>query len=112
MRPQCELMIMDVLPAVRSILAERLKEKGFKQGEIAELLGITQPAVSQYLKKARGRSIESLKRDKKVMSIIDAEVAHLIEHKGSHAGFCPICRKMLDTEFVKNMCASPGCGCR
>ena len=50
-----EIEYWHVLPAMRRELAESLKEKGLKQREISEILGITEAAVSQYIKGSRGR---------------------------------------------------------
>lgn len=44
-----EVITWKVLPAIRAKLAKRLKEKGLTQKEIAEILGLTAPAVSQYM---------------------------------------------------------------
>jgi len=42
-------MVDSFLPAIRSLVAKRLKEDGLSQGKIARLLGLTQPSVSAYL---------------------------------------------------------------
>ena len=41
--------------------AWKLHEKGWKQNEIAEALGVTEGAVSQWFKKAREQGVEALK---------------------------------------------------
>jgi predicted transcriptional regulator len=51
---ESEVVANELLPAVRSILARKLSEEyGLNQREIADLLDITQPAVSQYLNEKR-----------------------------------------------------------
>ena len=47
-----------VYPSLRRRLVEHLRERGLKQTEIAELLHITQSAVSRYLREERGRLID------------------------------------------------------
>jgi len=47
-----------VYPAIRRRLVEHLRENGLKQTEIAELLHITQSAVSRYLNEERGKVID------------------------------------------------------
>ncbi|WP_010479756.1 transcriptional regulator [Thermococcus zilligii] len=47
-----------VYPSLRRRLVEVLRERGFKQTEIAELLHITQSAVSRYLGEERGKLID------------------------------------------------------
>jgi predicted transcriptional regulator len=66
MRFESEVVSEELLPAVRSVMAERLKQEyGLKQHEVAEVLGVTQPAVSQYLNKKRAdkEAVEKLKDD-------------------------------------------------
>jgi len=50
MKPPCEVAIKDLLPLLRAIVAKELKARGFSQAKIAEMIGVTQPAVSGYLK--------------------------------------------------------------
>jgi len=47
-----------VYPSLRRRLVELLREKGLKQTEIAELLHLTQSAVSRYLNMDRGALID------------------------------------------------------
>ncbi len=44
-----EVVVDEFLPTYRSLLAEALRERGFTQSEVAELLGISQSAVSKYV---------------------------------------------------------------
>ncbi|MEF8851773.1 MAG: thiamine-phosphate synthase family protein [Haloarculaceae archaeon] len=44
-----ELVVEEFLPTFRSMLAEALRERGLTQSEVAELLGISQSAVSKYV---------------------------------------------------------------
>lgn len=60
MRLRCERVVNDVLPAVRSVIAKELQNNGYSQTEIAELLDVTQPAVSQYLSAARGKQVQEI----------------------------------------------------
>lgn len=66
MRFESEVVSEDLLPAIRSILARQMSEEyGLNQGEIAEMLDLTQPAVSQYLNKKRAdqATVDKLKDD-------------------------------------------------
>jgi len=63
-----------VYPSLRRRLVEHLRERGLKQTEIAELLHITQSAVSRYLKEERGKLI-----DVSSFQDIDSEVEKLAE---------------------------------
>jgi predicted fused transcriptional regulator/phosphomethylpyrimidine kinase/predicted transcriptional regulator len=44
-----EVVVDEFLPTFRSLLAEALRERGLTQSEVAELLGISQSAVSKYV---------------------------------------------------------------
>ena len=55
MKPYCEIVSKNVLPALRSVIAKELVSYGLNQTEIAKKLGVSQPAVSQYLRYIRGK---------------------------------------------------------
>lgn len=63
MRLPCERVVNEALPSVRSLIANELQDRGYNQTEIADLLNITQPAVSQYLNATRGKHIQRLEQD-------------------------------------------------
>ena len=51
----CEIAVKSVIPAVKALIAKELVEKrGLKQDEVAEILGISQSAVSKYTRRVRG----------------------------------------------------------
>ncbi|MFP4403616.1 MAG: transcriptional regulator [Candidatus Woesearchaeota archaeon] len=52
-----EIEVWFVIPALRRDFAKIMKDEGLKQLEISKLLGITVPAVSQYITGKRGRDI-------------------------------------------------------
>ena len=55
MKPFCEIVAMEILPAVRAMVARELTQKyGIGQKRAAALLGVSQPAVSQYKRDLRG----------------------------------------------------------
>jgi len=62
-----------LIPAVRAILSKELViEKGLKEEEVARMLGITQAAVSNYLRGTRGDNelIAKLTSLSEIMSMI------------------------------------------
>ncbi|MFB6204697.1 MAG: transcriptional regulator [Candidatus Nanohaloarchaea archaeon] len=74
MRFEVEVVSEELLPAMRSIVARKLRsDYGFKQAEIAERLGVTQPAVSQYMNRSRADQeiLEKLKEDPQVELLLD-----------------------------------------
>jgi predicted transcriptional regulator len=76
MKPFCEVVTASVLPAVRSIMTKELLTKyNMTQQETADILGITQPAVSQYNKHSRGSKVKLLEKEKEVLSMINGLTA-------------------------------------
>jgi predicted transcriptional regulator len=53
-----EIDVWYILPTIRREIALALVKKGLKQREVAERLGMTEAAVSQYIKNKRAKSIE------------------------------------------------------
>jgi predicted transcriptional regulator len=69
----CEVILNEVLPAVRAIIANRLiNVYGLTQNEVAKKLGLTQPAVSQYKNGLRGRKIKKILSNKEMVEYIDS----------------------------------------
>ncbi len=55
----CEVAVKSVIPAIRSAIARELTHSyGLKQEEVAQLLGVTQTAVSKYTRHYRGAIFE------------------------------------------------------
>ncbi|MBI2103348.1 transcriptional regulator [Candidatus Woesearchaeota archaeon] len=52
-----EIEVWYIIPAVRKELVVALKEKGNSQKKIAELLNLTEAAVSQYIQSKRAREV-------------------------------------------------------
>ena len=75
-----ELEVWYLIPALRKELAKVfIAEYKIKQKEVAKYLGITEAAVSQYLKSKRGNEI---KFSKEAMSEIKKSAKEIIEKKG------------------------------
>ncbi len=55
----CEIAVKSVIPAVRAYVAKELTQTHkMKQNDVANLLGITQTAVSKYIGNVRGQAIK------------------------------------------------------
>lgn len=73
LQPQ-EIEVFYVLPAVRRELAIAMKSAGKSQKEIAKLLGVTEPAISQYMSQKRA---SSLKFNDKIIACIGESAARI-----------------------------------
>ncbi len=96
MKLSCEVFVNDVLPAVRAILAKDLvEEHGLTQREAARRLDMTQPAVSQYKNKLRGRRVKKIESSERVSSKIEVLVEDVakqrIDMEEYDERFCEIC---------------------
>ncbi|MFH8080950.1 MAG: helix-turn-helix domain-containing protein [Candidatus Aenigmatarchaeota archaeon] len=99
----CEEAATSLLPTLRSLIARELKEKyGLTQQKIADLLGITQPAVSQYLKEYRGKYVRKLEKNKEIMKIIEEIAFRLksndIKDSEINKKFCEVCKIFLKSK--------------
>ncbi|MEM2153494.1 MAG: helix-turn-helix domain-containing protein [Nitrososphaeria archaeon] len=62
----CEVVVKTILPNIRALIAKELLEKHhLKQTDIAKTLRISQSAVSMYIRRYRGASL-NLKEDSEV----------------------------------------------
>jgi hypothetical protein len=59
-----EIVVEEFLPTFRSMLAEALRERGLTQNEVADLLGISQSAVSKYVHGEVGHNQRVLESDR------------------------------------------------
>ena len=67
LHPQ-ELEVFYFIPAIRKELSIQMKKKGKGQREIANLLGVTEAAVSQYISAKRATGIKLEKEVKEEIS--------------------------------------------
>jgi len=106
----CEVATKTVLPSVRAMLARKLLENHqMKQTKVAELLGISQSAVSKYSKKVRGTTL-AMENFGEVQAILDQMINLLINAPSKktevmklfcqactlirkHGLMCPFCRQ-------------------
>lgn len=80
MKTFCQTLFnYSIPPSVKSIITKELIETyNFTQEDVAEKLGITQPAVSQYLSGVRGKKVNEILSNQKLINWIkklSAEIA-------------------------------------
>jgi predicted transcriptional regulator len=59
----CEFMVNELLPTIRRQTSLYLSSKKYSQKQIAQILGISEAAVSQYISKKRGKQVSLLERE-------------------------------------------------
>jgi predicted transcriptional regulator len=112
LKPVCEVMVMEILPGIRAMVARKLVEKhDFSQKAAAERLGTTQPAISQYKRKLRGSGLDSLQGSPRLIEMIDSIASRTASGRLSQdeisEEFCSVCRFMrssgLACDFHRRM---------
>ena len=98
MRPPCELVVKHYLPVIRSLIARELMDDyKLNQMQIAKLLGITQPAVSNYLSLPRGEE-DRIFEQGEVRDVARKMASELVEGKLSLSdsiyAVCRLCMKL------------------
>ncbi len=109
-----EIEVWYLLPALRRALAFEMARRGMKGVEIAELLGITKSAVSQYFSKARAVAVTFDAEMKKEIQasasrIIGGEdgateMQRLIMLLKENKGICTFHHKMENVEASCDIC--------
>lgn len=103
MRTYCEVVVTDLLPAMRAMIARNLMDSGLNQSETAKKLGVSQPAISQYLRMIRGSKKpivmnEEIKKEIKKLS--DEILADKITKKDISGRLCHLCRIARDKKLL------------
>ena len=72
MKPVCEIIVQEILPSVRAMVALRLtKTYGLSQEQAAKKMATTQPAISQYKRELRGHKSRVFKQNPKLLEMVD-----------------------------------------
>ncbi len=97
MKVPCELIVWYVLPALRREFARVLvKEFNLTQREAAKKLGVTESAVSQYLKFKRGKE---MKFNQEIIDEIEKSVKEILKSEKDSLTIektCSVCALIRD----------------
>ena len=104
----CEVAVKSVVPAVKALMAQQLVQRhGLKQDQVAEILGISQSAVSKYSKKVRGHVI-NLDGMEVVQPLIADMIAMVMNGEYQRSAFlqifCKTCAAIRRTGIVCEFC--------
>jgi len=101
----CEIAVKSVIPAIKALMAKELVEKrGLRQDEVAEILGISQSAVSKYTRKIRGYLIK-VDDIEEIEPIIDKMIGLLASGTDQRAEFLRFfCRTCMAIRKRRLMC--------
>jgi predicted transcriptional regulator len=114
----CEVGVKTVLPAVKAIMARSIVEKhGLNEKQTADILGLSQSAVSRYLSRERGNLL-NVEGSPEVLALIDQMVTHIIKVPDNKKEIlnlfcqtcttirekglmCPACQKQMPQAWAK-----------
>jgi predicted transcriptional regulator len=104
----CEIGVKTVLPAMRSLMARAIVEKyEMKEKQAAEILGLSQSAISRYSKKNRG-NILTIENEPEVQALIDQLVGLLLhvpqQKKEIVKLFCQTCKTIREKGLMCPLC--------
>lgn len=91
MKPPCELIVWYVIPTIRAELSKELVRLGMSQKDVSGRLGITQSAVSQYIKDKRGKGIPLNKEVRKGIKNLAKEIVNEKSPQDVIPGICMVC---------------------
>ena len=106
MKPPCMVVVQYVLPAIRVLIAKELIEKhGLKRVRVAEKMGITPAAVTQYLKEIRGeRAVKIVESSGEAIRVVSKIADGLAKDEASVydvlEDICRACRIMMSNGFL------------
>ncbi len=90
---ECERRSRVIIPIIKRALVEELHKRGLKVKEIAELLGMTPAAVSQYLHGKRGKYIR--------VRGIEALVEKALRGELRREDVCRVCDRLVEEGVVE-----------
>jgi len=104
----CEIAVKSVIPAIRAYVAKELTQTHkMKQNDVANLLGITQTAISKYVRDVRGRviKIDQTEELRNMMNEIASRVAYEeISSPQLTLRFCRVCRVVRQNGLMCGLC--------
>ena len=96
------------MPAMRSLMARTIVEKyEMKEKQAAEILGLSQSAISRYTKKNRG-NILTIENEPEVQALIDQLISLLLrvpqQKKEIVKLFCQTCKTIREKGLMCHLC--------
>lgn len=105
----CEVGVQTVLPAIRALIARTIIQKhGMKETQVAELLGLSQSAISRYTRKNRGNML-IIENVPEVQKLIDQTI-HLLLYGQPHQTteilelLCQTCKVIREQGLMCKLC--------
>jgi predicted transcriptional regulator len=108
----CELVVFELLPTARGSIAKTLvDEYGYTQTKVAEVFGVTNVAISQYVKGLRGgnKYIEgSIYKDDFYAKVSEISRRIALENGDLSVELCELCRFFKDSGMINEIYQNQG----
>jgi len=92
MRPPCEIVVQKVLPAIRAELARIMLADGIAQQQVANRLGLSKAAVSQYVSAKRGRELSFSPQTHEKINELAQSLAGNLTANDAVSSLCAVCK--------------------
>lgn len=104
----CEVAVKTVLPAIKAIMARSIVEKhDLNEKQTADLLGLSQSAVSRYIGRERGNLL-NIESTPEILALIDQMVNHIIKQPDNKTEllklFCQTCQTVREKGLMCPNC--------
>ena len=104
----CEIAVKSLIPAIRAYVAKELTQTyKMKQNDVAKILGITQTAISKYVRDVRGRVIR-IDQTEEIRNMMNEIVSQTATDKISGSQltlrFCEVCRMVRRNGIMCELC--------
>ena len=114
LHPQ-EIQVWYIIPALRKELTLEMKKLGLDQKTIAKIIGVTEAAVSQYIKEKRANEVqfdentkEEIKKSAQLISqngkLLFQEMQHLLGKALESKVICKFCLSRNDLPEICDIC--------
>ena len=104
----CEIAVKSVVPSIRAFIAIELTQSyQMKQNDVADILGITQTAVSKYTRQVRG-TVVKIGDSEEIEAMMQQITGQIAEKKISQQDlalrFCKICQTTRRNGLMCQLC--------
>lgn len=104
----CEIAVKSLIPSIRAYIAKELTQTyKMKQNDVANLLGITQTAISKYVRDVRGQviKVDQIEEIREMMYEMASKIAdNKISGPQISLEFCAVCATVRRNGLMCSLC--------
>jgi predicted transcriptional regulator len=104
----CEIAVKSLIPSIRAYVAKELTQThGMRQNDAAKALGITQTAISKYVRDVRGQviKVDQVEEIREMMYEVASKIAdNEISGPQISLRFCAVCEAVRRNGLMCSLC--------